>query len=88
VQLSDTLGTPMADGAVRVSALTHHTIAEYVGTSREIVTFQLNRLRRLGMLRYSRKHMDIYTRAMQDALREQGVNLPHLHTAMTQRAGV
>src|SRR5205085_7418533 len=59
VQLADSLGTPMADGSTRVSALTHHTIAEFVGTSREIVTFQLNRLRRMGMLRYSRKHMDI-----------------------------
>src|SRR4051794_22992728 len=84
IQLADALGTPMPDGATRVLALTHHTIAEYVGTSREIVTFQLNRLRRLGMLRYSRKHMDIYTRPMQDALRDQGVNLPHLHTAMSQ----
>jgi hypothetical protein len=69
----------MADGSIRVPALTHHTIAEFVGTSREIVTFQLNRLRRLGMLRYSRKHMDIYTIAIQEALRNQGVDLPHLH---------
>jgi len=88
VQLCDSLGSPTSDGATRVSALTHHTIAEYVGTSREIVTFQLNRLRRLGMLRYSRKHMDIYTTAMQEALREQGVDLPHLHTVLSQRAGV
>jgi len=87
IQLADNLGTTMADGAVRVPALTHHTIAEYVGTSREIVTFQLNRLRRLGMLRYSRKHMDIYTMAMQDALREQGVDLPHLHSHMARAAG-
>jgi hypothetical protein len=69
-----------------VPALTHHTIAEYVGTSREIVTFQLNRLRRLGMLRYSRKHMDIYVGALQETLRNQGVDLPHLHTQMMTRA--
>jgi CRP/FNR family transcriptional regulator, cyclic AMP receptor protein len=86
VQLADSLGSPMADGATRVPALTHHTIAEYVGTSREIVTFQLNRLRRMGMLRYSRKHMDIYTGAMQNALRNQGVDLPHLHSAMVRAA--
>src|SRR4051812_43691618 len=86
IQLADTLGTPMADGSTRVSALTHHTIAEFVGTSREIVTFQLNRLRRLGMLRYSRKHMDIYTIAMQDALRSQGIDLPHLRTPLTRQA--
>jgi len=39
LQLAADLGTPMSDGAVRVSSLTHHTIAEFVGTSREIVTF-------------------------------------------------
>ncbi|MBI2680639.1 MAG: Crp/Fnr family transcriptional regulator, partial [Candidatus Solibacter usitatus] len=48
IQLAHSLGTPMADGCTRVPALTHNTLAEYVGTSREIVTFQLNRLRRLG----------------------------------------
>jgi CRP/FNR family cyclic AMP-dependent transcriptional regulator len=82
IQLADALGSPMADGSIRVPALTHHTIAEFVGTSREIVTFQLNRLRRLGMLRYSRKHMDVYTRSIQDVLRNQGVDLPHLQSAM------
>jgi CRP/FNR family cyclic AMP-dependent transcriptional regulator len=77
IQLAHTLGTPMADGATRIGSLTHHTMAEYVGTSREIVTFQLNRLRRMGMIRYSRKYMDIYSRAIADSLREQGVELPH-----------
>jgi CRP/FNR family transcriptional regulator, cyclic AMP receptor protein len=86
MQLADSLGAPMADGAVRVPALTHHTIAEFVGTSREIVTFQLNRLRRLGMLRYSRKHMDIYIQAIQDVLRNQGVGLPHLQSKQFTRA--
>src|SRR5205807_4847945 len=47
IQLADSLGSPMADGSTRIVSLTHHTIAEFVGTSREIVTFQLNRLRRL-----------------------------------------
>jgi len=76
MQLGNDLGTPMADGAVRVASLTHHTIAEYVGTSREIVTFQMNRLRRMGLIRYSRKFIDIYARAMQESLREQGVTVP------------
>jgi CRP/FNR family transcriptional regulator len=86
VQLADSLGIPTGDGTTRVPALTHHTIAEYVGTSREIVTFQLNRLRRLGMLRYSRKHLDIYTEALQEGLRQQGVQLPHLHKQMSGAA--
>lgn len=77
IQLGQALGTPLPDGGVRISALTHHTIAEFVGTSREIVTFQLNRLRRLGMLRYSRKFMDIYSEAMVQSLREQGIRPPN-----------
>jgi CRP/FNR family transcriptional regulator len=77
VQLAGELGSPMADGSSRVASLTHHTIAEYVGTSREIVTFQMNRLRRMGLLRYSRKYIDVYVTAIQDELRQQGVTLPH-----------
>jgi len=83
LQLADSLGSPTSDGATRIGALTHHTLAEYVGTSREIVTFQLNRLRRQGLLRYSRKHMDIYCSSIQNILREQNVDLPHLHKVMT-----
>jgi CRP/FNR family cyclic AMP-dependent transcriptional regulator len=88
IQLAGNLGTPMADGGVRIGALTHHTIAEYVGTSREIVTFQLNRLRRMGMLRYSRKYMDIYADVLKETLRQQGVVLPHAsREPMRQAAG-
>jgi CRP/FNR family cyclic AMP-dependent transcriptional regulator len=76
VQLAATLGTANSDGSTRIASLTHHTIAEYVGTSREIVTFQMNRLRRLGMLRYSRKFIDIYANALEQMLREQGIHLP------------
>ncbi len=86
MQLADSVGTSMADGAAGVGPLTHHTIAEYVGTSREIVTFQLNRLRRLGLLRYSRRHLDIYTRPMQDMLRERGIGRPPSRAA-TMHAG-
>src|SRR5580693_1962254 len=77
LQLAADLGTPMPDGTFRVASLTHHTIAEFVGTSREIVTFQMNRLRRMGLVRYSRKHIDIYTEAMRDNLRKQGMSIPH-----------
>lgn len=50
LQLAADLGSPMPGGSLRVDSLTHHTIAEFVGTSREIVSFQMNRLRRLGLL--------------------------------------
>jgi CRP/FNR family transcriptional regulator, cyclic AMP receptor protein len=86
IQLAQTLGTPLPDGGVRIAALTHHTIAEFVGTSREIVTFQLNRLRRLGMLRYSRKFMDIYAGALTESLREQGIQIPNNARGLMQHA--
>lgn len=88
VQLADDLGSPMPDGATRVGSLTHHTIAEYVGTSREIVTFQMNRLRRLGLIRYSRRFIDIYSQAIRESLREQGVTVPRGFPETQQRAAV
>ncbi len=82
VQLSEDLGSPMPDGSVRVASLTHHTLSEYVGTSREIVTFQMNRLRRVGVLRYTRKFIDIYPNALRDALREAGIQRPYAEAVM------
>jgi CRP-like cAMP-binding protein len=70
VQLADLLGTPQPDGAMRIDSLTHQTIADYVGTSREIVTFQMNRMRRLGLIRYNRRYIDVYPRAVAEALRQ------------------
>jgi|SRR5579871_4939491 len=75
-QLAQLLGSPLPDGSTRLASLTHHTIAEYVGTSREIVTFQMNRLKRMGMIRYSRRFIDVYTGAVEEVLRQQGIRVP------------
>jgi len=64
VQLAERLGDRQPDGALRMSALTHHLIAAHVGTSREIVSTQMSRLRRLGMVRYSRQFIDVEGDAM------------------------
>ncbi len=86
-QLATSMGTLMADNATRIPAITHHTLAEYVGTSREIVTFQLNRLRRKGCLRYTRKYIDVYVPAIDAELVAAGVQPPtrqsagHMHAA-------
>jgi CRP-like cAMP-binding protein len=69
LQLAADLGTPTPEGATRVAALTHQTIAEFVGTSRESVAFQMNRLRRLGLCRYSRKFIDLYSPALHEHLK-------------------
>jgi hypothetical protein len=42
-------------------------------------------LRRLGLIRYSRKHIDVYVPAMRESLKEQGISTPR--DAEAQRAG-
>ena len=66
------LGSTEPDGRLRMSPLTHQTIAEYVGTSREVVTFQMNRLRQLGVIRYSRRYIAVDVAAAHASLREVG----------------
>jgi CRP-like cAMP-binding protein len=66
LRFADHLGSPAEDGSMRIPPLTHQAISEYVGTSREIVTFQMNQLRQGGFLRYSRRGIQVYA----DALRE------------------
>jgi hypothetical protein len=51
-----------------MAPLTHMVIAEYVGTSREVVSAQMSQLRRLGLVRYSRKYIEIDCDAMEQAL--------------------
>jgi CRP/FNR family transcriptional regulator len=88
LQLATDLGTEAEDGSNRVAHLTHDTIAEFVGTSREIVSCQMNRLRRLGLIRYSRRHLDVYTHAMLDELKRQGICIPLGAEALAKAAGL
>ncbi|MES1257780.1 MAG: Crp/Fnr family transcriptional regulator [Acidobacteriota bacterium] len=55
LRLSDKLGEQAEDGSIRMLPLTHEFLAQYVGTSREIITHHMNQFRRQGYLRYSRK---------------------------------
>lgn len=66
IRFSDRMGERQDDGGIRILPLTHETLAQYVGTSREIVTHYMNRLRREGFVLYSRKNIVVY----RDALRE------------------
>lgn len=45
LRFADRLGKPATDGAIEIPPFTHETISEYVGTSREIITSQMNQLR-------------------------------------------
>jgi CRP-like cAMP-binding protein len=71
LQLARETGVPRPDGSQRITGLTHQAIAEYVGTSREIVTSEMNRLRRLGYVSYTRRHLDIFADAMAERQRQE-----------------
>jgi len=68
LRFAERLGVKEEDGAVRMPPLTHQLLAEYIGTSREIVTFQMNQLRRQGFLRYSRKAIYVYKEALEERM--------------------
>ena len=57
------------DGATELPHLTHKLLSDCVGTSREVVTAQMNRLRRKGYLTYSRRATRLNVESIQEALR-------------------
>jgi len=79
LRFADRLGSRTEDGSVMIPPLTHHVISEYVGTSREMVTFQMNQLRVKGYVRYSRRGIQVYSDALREHLEAQtrkGTELP------------
>jgi len=60
IYFSDRLGTREEDGTIRMIPFTHQMLAQYIGTSREIVTVYMNQFRKQGYLRYSRKGITLY----------------------------
>lgn len=87
IQLSRSNGSTTPHGATRLSGLTHQAIADYVGTSREIVTSEMNRLRRLGYVSYSRLYTDIYVSALAEWMRQQGTRVFTADAAAVLQAG-
>src|SRR3954447_1521491 len=71
LRFAERLGTRTEDGSINIPPLTHQVISEYVGTSREIITFQMNQLRQKGFLRYSRKGIQVYADALKEHLQQQ-----------------
>jgi CRP/FNR family transcriptional regulator len=85
LQLQRTLGEPQANGVVRMAALSHMVIAGHVGTSREIVSAQMSRLRGLGMVRYSRRYIEIDCEVMERALLKESPVLRNFGSTATSR---
>jgi CRP/FNR family transcriptional regulator len=68
LRFAERFGAEAEDGSVRLPALTHQLISEYIGTSREIVTFSMNQLRQQGCVRYSRKGIELFAGALEEQL--------------------
>ena len=71
IRFSERIGTEEPDGSVTMMPFTHQLLSQYVGTSREIITYYLNRFRREGFLKYSRRRMSLQPHACQEWLRLQ-----------------
>jgi CRP/FNR family cyclic AMP-dependent transcriptional regulator len=50
--------------------LTHELLAQYVGTSRELVTCRMTKFRRQGYLEYSRKDITLHRDVLQAWVRD------------------
>ena len=55
IAFGERFGSKSDDGSVRMDAFTHELLAQYIGTSREIVTHYMSQFRREGYVQYSRE---------------------------------
>jgi len=70
IRLAERLGAPAENGSVQMTALTHELLSQYVGTSREGITYHMNYFRKKGCLRYSRKGITLYRDVFEEWLRQ------------------
>lgn len=68
IRFSQRLGAAEPDGSYRMPPFTHALLAQYVGTSREIVSNYMNMFRRQGYVRYSRKGIVLFRDAFNEWL--------------------
>lgn len=66
------------DGSTELPHLTHKLLSDCIGTSREVVTAQMNRLRRKGYLTYSRRGTRLHCETIRDALKRGMLRETHM----------
>jgi len=72
LQLARSVGVPTPAGALRLHGLTHQVIAAYVGTTLEMVTREMTRLRSCGYVSYKRQsYLDVYPARLSQGLEEE-----------------
>lgn len=61
VQFADRVGSAVGvGGSITIAPLTHELLAQYVGTSREIISHHMSDFRAKGYVRYSRKGITVH----------------------------
>ena len=70
IRFADRLGQVGTDGSIQMMPFTHELLSQVVGTSREIITHYMNRFRRQGYVRYSRREIVVYRDALREWLRQ------------------
>ena len=70
ILFSERMGKETEDGSVHMRPLTHELLAQYIGTSREIVNHYMNQFRRQGYLQYSQRDIQLHRGALQEWLRQ------------------
>jgi CRP/FNR family cyclic AMP-dependent transcriptional regulator len=63
ILFSERFGTKIegGDGSIRMPAVTHQELSQYVGTIREVVTDHMLEFRRQGFIKYSRTEIILYS---------------------------
>jgi CRP-like cAMP-binding protein len=64
IRFSERFGTRGDDGSVHMVPFRHELLGQYVGTSREIISEYMNRLRERGCIRYSRHDISLDVEAL------------------------
>ena len=73
LQICGEHGEESSGGVLLRLSLTHADLADMIGTTRETVTNQLNRFRRMGLVWAYRRHLVVNRRRMADHLRSGGI---------------
>ena len=66
IRFADRFGHKDDDGCIKMNALTHEFLSQYIGTTREIVTHRMSQFRRDGYLEYSRSGISLHPRVYTD----------------------
>jgi len=80
IRLASRIGARQEDGSTRLPRLTHKTLSQYIGSTREIVTHHMTEFRKQGYLSYSQSGIMIYREALQEWLNH---NAPARYAAVS-----